>query len=126
MKRAKRHLKKKIVKRKPNLKRKPRNDTAPNVNTTPKQDQNTIRNMLLMRAGILSPGFVPQQYGNVNDKINTLQLTEQGLKDQNLRQKKEIEDLNKNIADLKKEKHEVTTEHAKVENEYDKLIEEVR
>lgn len=103
MKRAKRHLKKKIVKRKPNIKRKPKNDTAPNINTAPKQDQNTMRNMLLMRAGILSPGFVPQQYGNVNDKINTLQLTEQGLKDQNLRQKKEIEDLNKNIADLKKE-----------------------
>lgn len=77
--------------------------------------------MLLMRSGLITPGFAPQQYGNVNDKISILQATESTMRQQNMQQKQQIEELNKSITEMKKEKHDVDTKHYRAENEYDML-----
>ena len=122
------HIKKKITNKRKLLKRKKIVKTNNTNNTNNQQtinkqvtDQTTLRSMLLMKAGLITPGFMPQQYGNVNDKINSLQMTESTMKQQNMQQKKQIEELNKNIEELRKEKHDINSKHYRAENEYDKL-----
>ena len=118
------HIKKHITNKRRPLKRKKIVKTINNqqpINNKQVNDQTTLRNMLLMKAGLITPGFIPQQYGNVNDKINSLQVAESTMKQQNMQQKQQIEELNRNIAELRKEKHDVDTKHYRAENEYDKL-----
>lgn len=92
------HIKKHITNKRKPLKRKKIGKT---INNQQVNDQTTLRNMLLMKAGLITTGFLPQQYGNVNDKINSLQVTESTMKQQNMQQKQQIEELNKNIAELR-------------------------